>query len=1539
MNQNHQTPAAMKKTNLFIKIPVAVWLLLALLTSVGATSAAIIPFNFTTTSLTSGAGPTAPGGINSISGTSLTAGDVVVLDCLVINTAGTISDNWGAVNLNQGGFLGITGATLGALVRTGNSTPSAVYVNGVGNNLTGSTAAITNRVRMELTCTTSGSTANMSYIVTLNQGFNGSSIYTKSGTGLTFSGNTIALTFGANATAEQFIQVLTPPSNVTAVTNATATFSVTPATGYTYTQQWYSNSVAIAGATSQSYTTPALTASANGAQYFIVVTNAFNSVVVTSTVATLTVRSGAGTVPIDFSTTTVSGNVGPVNPANGAVSIPGSYLLAGDTVVVDTIVANTAGTTGDCWGAVNLNGSGTGGVTGATLGVLVRTGVSSPSNPCALYTNGVPVSGNFVGTDEVRSNRVRIELYVATTGNTTNMGYKVRIDQGLTGTYTSTLSGTNLTLPNNTIPLSFGNRTSATSLFADNFVLITASASSARLVYGTNETATLTATLANAFTTTQQWLSNGVPISGATSLTYTTPALALGNSGDVYSVIVTNVFNTANVVTSTVPALTVRLPAIVPFNFADTSIATPLSQGAQANPNVSISGTNLVKGDTVVYDGIVFKNGATDPAAVDYWAAINLNGGGFGGVTSATLGILSRIGVGSSQLFINGSQNNANNPTSSGALTNRVRIELYVATSGTTTNVGWLVKVDQNLSGTFQPSITGTNLTFAGNNIALTYGAQQVTVLFTQNPQTNSIFSGPNPASQTVVVGSPVTVGVTVKGWNPTFQWRTNGVPVPGATSQNYTLATTTLADNGDTFDVIVSNALNSANVVTSGVATVTVRIPNDLTWDPADSTQTTWNTTLTNWTLDAGVTRVAFSSGDNSTFDSLGYTIGATNTVTNAITVNSVTVNANSSQAYVWAGSGSISGQSLLLTGDGTGSLGLKTTASFSSATIGAGTLNVGYQGTAGSFSASTITNNGLINLSNASGVVTIAGPITGSGAITKLGNGTLALTGTNNTFSIGSISAGTMVIASVPTGPITNNSELQPNSSINLTFPNVMSGTGHYNFTGFQDTTLTGVSTHTGQNLLFWSKVTVDNPSALGDTNTGSSVISGQDRIGGLYLSNNITWSQPLFLQPRQAGTTAPHVSNLSGTNSISNGLNFTSDGLSILTVEAATGVLNISSPTVNSSGTALSLNLVGAGTGVWSGALTNSSQSLGVVKSGTGTWTLNGTNTYTGATVITNGTLYVNGQIGNSAVSAFTGTTLGGTGIIFGATTVGAGAALTPGLGSIGTLSFSNNLTLNASSTNVFAVTANGASNSVVVAGTLTPNASVIKVISGAALPLGTNTLFTYGTNSGAFNPTPVLDVAAVHPATIVNDGAGHINLVVSNSAPVVSSFTLGAVSGVPATVQIIAGKYAPTDVDGDTFTLSAVGTPGNGTASSPDGTNIIYTADGDYTGTNTFTYTVTDSFGASSTATVTVTVTANGVGYNKLTNPVNLGDGTFRLSYLGIPGYNYALDWTASLTPPVTWTPQLTNTADTNGFLIYTNLQDTNAVNFWRTRYVP
>ena len=80
---------------------------------------------------------------------------------------------------------------------------------------------------------------------------------------------------------------------------------------------------------------------------------------------------------------------------------------------------------------------------------------------------------------------------------------------------------------------------------------------------------------------------------------------------------------------------------------------------------------------------------------------------------------------------------------------------------------------------------------------------------------------GTPPASQSVQEPGPATFTVQPSGTAPyTYQWFRNGVAIPGATAQSYTLPNSLRSDNGARFTVRVSNSFSSA---TSGEATLTV--------------------------------------------------------------------------------------------------------------------------------------------------------------------------------------------------------------------------------------------------------------------------------------------------------------------------------------------------------------------------------------------------------------------------------------------------------------------------------------------------------------------------------------------------------------------------------------------------------------------------------------------------------------------------------------------------------------------------------------------
>jgi glucose/arabinose dehydrogenase len=77
------------------------------------------------------------------------------------------------------------------------------------------------------------------------------------------------------------------------------------------------------------------------------------------------------------------------------------------------------------------------------------------------------------------------------------------------------------------------------------------------------------------------------------------------------------------------------------------------------------------------------------------------------------------------------------------------------------------------------------------------------------------------PASKMVSVGYPATFSATASGSSPlSYQWMRNGVDISGATARKYTIASTSLLDNGAQFRLRVSNPSGST---LSNVATLSV--------------------------------------------------------------------------------------------------------------------------------------------------------------------------------------------------------------------------------------------------------------------------------------------------------------------------------------------------------------------------------------------------------------------------------------------------------------------------------------------------------------------------------------------------------------------------------------------------------------------------------------------------------------------------------------------------------------------------------------------
>ena len=174
------------------------------------------------------------------------------------------------------------------------------------------------------------------------------------------------------------VEITQSPINQSAAPGRTATFSVS-ATGIgTLTYQWKKNGINIPGATSSSYTTPALVATDNNSIYSVAVSNEGGRV--TSKGATLSVSAGGGGVAGNFGGTyscTVSGD---------------------DTGTINLIVPSPYGAISSCTGYSGLAGNFTCSGFVSSVGVISGTNSAGASVSGTISNNGASGSWSNVGT-------------------------------------------------------------------------------------------------------------------------------------------------------------------------------------------------------------------------------------------------------------------------------------------------------------------------------------------------------------------------------------------------------------------------------------------------------------------------------------------------------------------------------------------------------------------------------------------------------------------------------------------------------------------------------------------------------------------------------------------------------------------------------------------------------------------------------------------------------------------------------------------------------------------------------------------------------------------------------------------------------------------------------------------------------------------------------------------------------------------------------------------------------------------------------------
>jgi hypothetical protein len=353
----------------------------------------------------------------------------------------------------------------------------------------------------------------------------------------------------------------------------------------------------------------------------------------------------------------------------------------------------------------------------------------------------------------------------------------------------------------------------------------------ASLVKRVGAPASFTAVANGARPLNYQWYKGADAIPGATGTNYTIAAVAAGDAGD-YSVVISNVSGSTS--SQTARLTLVLTPAGVNVNLVRTAGANSYT-GTAAAPDPGTTWNNISEALVAAAPDRTLALVDSDGTA----SAITFTSGKFGDPGSGRFG----ENGGGNRLQSTYWHVGAGNETPAFGFKNldpAVKYDVYVYGIATDFGLGWTERINL-VGGASQPltQVPNRGWPVLNEDYALFGGVTGVTeVMFTAGEAGNgSVFStvtglqiikasdAPNiltqPQSQFVRQNSSVTFGVEAKGTPPlSYQWRKNGNPLPGATSDKYTIAAVQVGDAGD-YTVVVSNAVGS---IASQAATLRVQ-------------------------------------------------------------------------------------------------------------------------------------------------------------------------------------------------------------------------------------------------------------------------------------------------------------------------------------------------------------------------------------------------------------------------------------------------------------------------------------------------------------------------------------------------------------------------------------------------------------------------------------------------------------------------------------------------------------------------------------------
>jgi len=350
--------------------------------------------------------------------------------------------------------------------------------------------------------------------------------------------------------------------------------------------------------------------------------------------------------------------------------------------------------------------------------------------------------------------------------------------------------------------------------------------------------ATFTVTAAGSAPLTYQWRRDGAAIAGATQSSYSLSPTAVTDNGAQFSV---EVRNGAGSVTSNAATLTVAA-APVPAAIVAPPANVTVVAGQTASFAVTASGTA-----PITYQwrrsgtDVAGANGATytTPATV-----LADNGAVFTVRVSNAVGSVESSGALLTVLPAPVAPSISSEPADAVVTAGQSATFSVVATGAAPLSYQWR-RNGTAIAGAVAASYSTPATTVADDgalysvvvsNAVGNVSSRSARLSVSPAPVAPSIGTPPQPVS--VTAGQTATFAVAATGTAPlTYQWRRNGLPITGATSASYTTPATTLADDGASFAVVVSNVAGSATSADARLSVAPAPVAPAITAQPASTT------------------------------------------------------------------------------------------------------------------------------------------------------------------------------------------------------------------------------------------------------------------------------------------------------------------------------------------------------------------------------------------------------------------------------------------------------------------------------------------------------------------------------------------------------------------------------------------------------------------------------------------------------------------------------------------------------------------------------